>query len=40
MDTPNRPRRAAAGKALIVWLASGSFGAAVIAFIVFKGMGC
>lgn len=33
-------RRGAIGKALIVWLASGSFLAAVVAFLVFRGMGC
>ena len=33
-------RRGAIGKALIVWLATGSLGAAVVAFLVFKGMGC
>ena len=33
-------RRAAAGKALIVYLATGSLGAAVVAFLVFKMMGC
>ena len=34
------PRRGAAGKALIVWLASGSLGLAIVAFLVFKVMGC
>ena len=33
-------RRGAAGKALIVYLATGSLGAAVVAFLVFKMMGC
>lgn len=33
-------RRGAIGKALIVWLASGSFLAAVVAFFIFAGMGC
>jgi hypothetical protein len=33
-------RRGAIGKALIVWLATGSLGAAVVAFLIFKGMGC
>lgn len=33
-------RRAAAGKALIVYLATGSLGAAVVAFLLFKMMGC
>ena len=32
--------KAAAGKALIVYLATGSLGAAVVAFIIFKLMGC
>lgn len=32
--------KAAAGKALIVYLATGSLGAAVVAFILFKLMGC
>lgn len=32
--------RGAIGKALIVWLASGSFFAAVIAYLLFAGMGC
>jgi hypothetical protein len=39
-ETADRPRRAAAGKALIVYLATGSVGAALIAFLLFKGMGC
>lgn len=34
------PRRGAIGKALIVWLASGSLGLAIVAFLLFKGMGC
>lgn len=33
-------RRGAIGKALLVWLLSGSFGIAVIALIVFAMMGC
>ena len=33
-------RRGAAGKALIVYLATGSLGAAVVAFLIFKMMGC
>jgi hypothetical protein len=33
-------RAGAAGKALIVWLASGSLGLAVIAYLLFSGMGC
>jgi hypothetical protein len=32
--------KAAAGKALIVYLATGSLGAAIVAFILFKLMGC
>jgi hypothetical protein len=32
--------RGAIGKALIVWLASGSFFAAIIAYLLFAGMGC
>ncbi len=38
---PSLPQRAGAiGKALIVWLASGSFVVAIIAFFVFSAMGC
>ena len=38
---PTRRRRvAAAGKALLVWLGTGSLGAAIVAFIIFKLMGC
>ncbi len=38
---PSLPQRAGAiGKALIVWLASGSFLAAVVAFFAFSAMGC
>lgn len=33
-------RRGAIGKALLVWLLSGSFGIAVIALIIFAMMGC
>ncbi len=33
-------RAGAIGKALIVWLASGSFLAAVVAFFAFSAMGC
>jgi hypothetical protein len=33
-------RAGAAGKALIVWLASGSLGLAIVAFLLFKMMGC
>jgi hypothetical protein len=33
-------RAGAAGKALIVWLFSGSIGLALIAYLVFHGMGC
>lgn len=32
--------KAAAGKALLVWLGTGSLGAAIVAFIIFKMMGC
>jgi hypothetical protein len=32
--------KAAIGKAFIVYLATGSLGAAVVAFIIFKAMGC
>jgi hypothetical protein len=38
--TEERPRKAAIGKALIVWLATGSVGAAIVAYLVFAGMGC
>lgn len=34
------PRRGAIGKAFIVWLASGSLGIAVVAFLIFWAMGC
>jgi hypothetical protein len=38
---PKRRRRvAAAGKALLVWLGTGSIGAAIVAFIIFKLAGC
>jgi hypothetical protein len=38
---PTRRRRvAAAGKALLVWLGTGSIGAAIVAYIIFKLMGC
>jgi len=33
-------RVGAAGKALIVYLATGSVGAALVAFLLFKGAGC
>jgi hypothetical protein len=40
-NKPSIPQRAGAiGKALIVWLASGSFVVAVIAFFAFSAMGC
>jgi hypothetical protein len=35
-----RARAGAAGKALIVYLATGSIGAALLAFLLFKGAGC
>ena len=44
--TDNRPamlngrRPGAVGKALIVWLASGSAGLALVAYLLFAGMGC
>lgn len=38
---PSIPARVgAAGKALIVYLATGSVGAALVAFLLFKGVGC
>ena len=38
---PSLPQRAGAiGKALIVWLASGSFLLAVVAYFAFSAMGC
>lgn len=40
---PNRNsirERGAIGKALIVWLASGSVFAAIIAYLIFAGIGC
>jgi hypothetical protein len=43
-EAPIRPsiraRAGAAGKALIVYLASGSIGVALVAFLLFKVMGC
>jgi hypothetical protein len=41
-STPMTRRRrvAAAGKALLVWLGTGSIGAAIVAYIIFKVMGC
>ncbi len=40
-SAPKRRRRvAAAGKALLVWLGTGSLGLAIVAFIVFKLAGC
>jgi hypothetical protein len=40
--SPNHlpPREGAAGKALIVWLASGSLGFALVAYLLFTMMGC
>lgn len=35
-----RERKGAAGKAAIVYLASGSLGAAVVAYLIFHSMGC
>ena len=35
-----RARRAAVGKALIVYLLSGSIGVAIVAFVIFKVAGC
>ena len=34
------PRRGAVGKALLVWLVSGSFGLALLALLAFWVMGC
>jgi hypothetical protein len=39
-SAPKRRRVAAAGKALLVWLGTGSLGLAIVAFIVFKLAGC
>ena len=39
-DVGERPRYGAIGKALIVWLATGSVGAAIVAYLLFAGMGC
>jgi hypothetical protein len=36
----NRPRKGAIGKALIVYLFSGSLLVAVVAYLIFRGMGC
>ena len=33
-------RRGAIGKAILVWLVSGSFGLALLAYLVFAGAGC
>jgi hypothetical protein len=33
-------RKAAAGKALLVYLGTGSIGAAIVAYLIFKGAGC
>ena len=35
-----RPRKAAIGKAFLVYLGTGSIGAAILAFLLFRGMGC
>ena len=35
-----KPRKAAAGKALLVYLGTGSIGAALIAYLIFHSMGC
>ncbi len=35
-----RPRKAAIGKALLVYLGTGSIGVAILAFLLFRGMGC
>jgi hypothetical protein len=40
VNRPGLQRKGAAGKALLVWLASGSLGAALIAYLVFAAMGC
>ena len=37
---PKRTRRGAIGKALLVWLGTGSIGLAIVAYLVFRGMGC
>ena len=37
---PKRTRRGAIGKALLVWLGTGSIGIAIVAFIIFKLAGC
>jgi hypothetical protein len=36
----DRPRKGAAGKALLVYLGTGSIGAAILAYLIFNGMGC
>lgn len=33
-------RAGAAGKALLVWLGTGSIGIAIVAYLLFAGMGC
>ncbi|HEX8912592.1 MAG TPA: hypothetical protein VF796_09565 [Humisphaera sp.] len=35
-----KARRGAVGKALLVWLGTGSVGAAIIAYLLFANMGC
>ena len=40
VNASERPRKAAAGKALVVWLATGSVGAALVAYLLFHSMGC
>ncbi|HRK31080.1 MAG TPA: hypothetical protein PLD59_08375 [Tepidisphaeraceae bacterium] len=39
LDASRFARRAAAGKALLVWLFSGSLGIALLAFVLFKLIG-
>lgn len=44
MQTQNKPslpqRAGAIGKALLVWLGTGSLGLAIVAYLIFAGMGC
>ena len=39
-ESPKRTRRGAVGKALLVWLGTGSIGAAIVAYLIFRSMGC
>ena len=36
----DQPRKGAIGKALLVYLGTGSIGVAIVAYLIFSGMGC